>query len=166
MTSHKSRQTRKAWLKSQKKTTHPLWEMRWMVICHHNQLNISDMILHITWPVCGYITFSTSSELAAAPGPVMGKTIASPKALVIGIPLQGTSLISISPTVYKSAPFESMIFRTSISVGCCWWRKSGEPVEVDSLAHYLQGFIHPRWFAGFLPSTKWQECHTSPVFLC
>ena len=26
------------------------------------------------------------------------------------------------------------------------------PVEVSSLSHYLQGFIHPRW-VGFLPST-------------
>ena len=26
-------------------------------------------------------------------------------------------------------------------------------VEVGSLSHYLQGFIHPRWWAGFLPST-------------
>ena len=33
-------------------------------------------------------------------------------------------------------------------------QKSGESVEVDSLSHYLQGFIHPRWLAlGFLPST-------------
>ena len=24
-------------------------------------------------------------------------------------------------------------------------QKSGEPVEVGSLSHYLQGFIHPRW---------------------
>ena len=27
------------------------------------------------------------------------------------------------------------------------------PVEVGSLSHYLQGFIDPRWLAGFLPST-------------
>jgi len=27
------------------------------------------------------------------------------------------------------------------------------PVEVGSLSHYLQGFIHPRWLADFLPST-------------
>ena len=26
------------------------------------------------------------------------------------------------------------------------------PVEVGSLSHYLQGFIHPRWLAGFLPT--------------
>ena len=26
------------------------------------------------------------------------------------------------------------------------------PVEVGSLPHYLQGFIHPRWLAGLLPS--------------
>ena len=30
------------------------------------------------------------------------------------------------------------------------------PIEVGSLSHYLQGFIHTRWLAGFLPST---ECH-------
>ncbi len=24
------------------------------------------------------------------------------------------------------------------------------PVEVGSLSHYFQGFIHPRWLAGFL----------------
>ena len=28
------------------------------------------------------------------------------------------------------------------------------PVEVGGiLSHYSQGFIHPRWLAGFLPST-------------
>ena len=27
------------------------------------------------------------------------------------------------------------------------------PVEVGSLSHYLQGFVHPRWLARFLPST-------------
>ena len=27
------------------------------------------------------------------------------------------------------------------------------PVEVGSYPHYLQGFVHPRWLAGFLPST-------------
>ena len=27
------------------------------------------------------------------------------------------------------------------------------PVEVGSLSQYLQGFVHPRWLAGFLPST-------------
>ena len=27
------------------------------------------------------------------------------------------------------------------------------PVEVGSLSHYLLGFIHPRWLAGFQPST-------------
>ena len=27
------------------------------------------------------------------------------------------------------------------------------PVQVGSLSHYLQGSIHPRWLAGFLPST-------------
>ena len=26
-------------------------------------------------------------------------------------------------------------------------------LEVGSLSHHLQGFIHPRWLAGFLPST-------------
>ena len=25
---------------------------------------------------------------------------------------------------------------------CCWWKKSSSPVEVGSLSHYLQGFIH------------------------
>ena len=27
------------------------------------------------------------------------------------------------------------------------------PVEVGSLFHYFQGFMHPRWLAAFLPST-------------
>ena len=34
----------------------------------------------------------------------------------------------------------------------CWWKKSGEPVEVGSLSHYLQGFstIPGGFLAGFL----------------
>ncbi len=26
---------------------------------------------------------------------------------------------------------------------------------IGSLSHYFQGFIHPRWLVGFLPSTRW-----------
>ena len=34
-------------------------------------------------------------------------------------------------------------------------QKSGvhSPVEVGSLSHYLPGVVHPKWLAGFLPST-------------
>ena len=28
---------------------------------------------------------------------------------------------------------------------CSWWKKSGFPVAVGRLSHYLQRFIHPRW---------------------
>ena len=37
--------------------------------------------------------------------------------------------------------------RKGIGHTYCWWPKSGinSPVEVGSLSHYLQGFIHPRW---------------------
>ena len=40
----------------------------------------------------------------------------------------------------------------------CWWVPEiwwfHAPVEVGSLSHFLQGFIHPRWLGmGFLPST-------------
>ena len=34
----------------------------------------------------------------------------------------------------------------------CWWKKSCTS-WFCSLSHYFQGFIHPRWLAGFLPST-------------
>ena len=44
------------------------------------------------------------------------------------------------------------VFSPNIDGGhYCWWQKSGQPVEVGSLSHYLQDFIHPR--AGSLPST-------------
>ena len=33
------------------------------------------------------------------------------------------------------------------------------PVEVGSLSHYLQGILHPRWLAGFLPSTGLVKYH-------
>ena len=32
-------------------------------------------------------------------------------------------------------------------------KKHPAPVEVGSLSHYQQGNLHPRWLAGFLPST-------------
>ena len=36
-----------------------------------------------------------------------------------------------------------------------WWLKiRRSPVEAGSFSHHLQGFIHPRWLAGFLPSTS------------
>ena len=34
---------------------------------------------------------------------------------------------------------------TNLKWWYCWWPKSGQPVEVGSLSHYLQGFVHPRW---------------------
>ena len=42
------------------------------------------------------------------------------------------------------------------TVWYCWWKKSGQPVDRRYLyrsSHYLQGFMHPRWLAEFLPST-------------
>ncbi len=27
---------------------------------------------------------------------------------------------------------------------------------ISSLSDYLQGFLHPKWLAGFFPSTVWQ----------
>ena len=40
----------------------------------------------------------------------------------------------------------------------CWWKKSGSPVEVGSLSHYLQGFVHPRWCRiSSINSSTWQE---------
>ena len=27
----------------------------------------------------------------------------------------------------------------------CWWKKSGEPVEVGRISHYWQGFLDSRW---------------------
>ena len=44
-----------------------------------------------------------------------------------------------------------VVFQPSNTVDGSEIRRS--PVEVGSLSHYLHGFIHPRWFAGFLPST-------------
>ena len=34
----------------------------------------------------------------------------------------------------------------------CWWKNLPHQL-IGRLSHYLQGFIHPRWLAGFLPST-------------
>jgi len=36
---------------------------------------------------------------------------------------------------------------------------------IGSLSHYLQGFIHPRWLAGFLPSTVQYPLLRAPVIL-
>ena len=49
----------------------------------------------------------------------------------------------------------------------CWWLKSGEPVEVGSLSHYLQGFSTiPGGCLGFQPSTVWGVvvCHWNSAF--
>ncbi len=35
---------------------------------------------------------------------------------------------------------------------------------IGSLSHYLQGFIHPRWLAGFQPSTVVGKFHAQPPF--
>jgi len=43
----------------------------------------------------------------------------------------------------------------------CWWQPEirQSPVEVGSLSHYLQGFIHSNWLAGFLSSTVVRGLH-------
>ena len=44
-----------------------------------------------------------------------------------------------------------------VVVGYCWWFIRLSPVEVGSLSHYLQGFIHPRWLFGISePSKVWR----------
>ena len=59
-------------------------------------------------------------------------------------------------------------FRTSTASethAYCWWKKSGvHQLEVGSLAHYLQDFIHPRWLAlGFLNHQQYlQKTEKSP----
>ena len=35
----------------------------------------------------------------------------------------------------------------------CWWKKSCINWYGQSISHYLHGFVHPRWLAGFLPPT-------------
>ena len=35
----------------------------------------------------------------------------------------------------------------------CWWKNSCTTWYIGSLSHYLQGFIHPRWFGISEPST-------------
>ena len=40
-----------------------------------------------------------------------------------------------------------------INLSFCWWKKSCTSWGKGNLSQYLQGFIHPRWLAGFLPST-------------
>ena len=46
-----------------------------------------------------------------------------------------------------------MVYINKRSYTYCWWFRNPVPVEVGSLSHYLQGFIRPRWLAGFLPPT-------------
>ena len=40
---------------------------------------------------------------------------------------------------------------------------SGEPVKADSLSHYLEGPIHPRWLAGFVSSNRSTTGFVAPV---
>ena len=54
-------------------------------------------------------------------------------------------LASISPCLW----FVSKLFYY------CWWLKSGSPVEVGSLSHYLRRVLYIPDGAGVLPSTVW-----------
>ena len=45
--------------------------------------------------------------------------------------------------------------RGSTWIHYCWWFRNPANQLIGSLSHYLHGFIHPRWLAGFLPSTVW-----------
>ena len=43
----------------------------------------------------------------------------------------------------------------------CWWKKSCTR-WICRLSHYLQGFVHPRWLAGFLsPTVTFEPCRNS-----
>ena len=43
---------------------------------------------------------------------------------------------------------------------CRWFRKPvNSPVELGSLSHYLQGFLHPRWLAGCLNHQQYVPKH-------
>ena len=69
----------------------------------------------------------------------------------------------MDPCTKKCPPVKSIGF-TGEPPGNSWFRNMahavdgleirGSPVEVGSLSHYLQGFIHPRWVFGISePST-------------
>ena len=46
------------------------------------------------------------------------------------------------------------VFESSIIDLYCWWKKTSKPIQVGSLSHYFQGFVHPRWLFGISePST-------------
>ena len=53
-------------------------------------------------------------------------------------------------TSFKNVPEIQVTFVHFQGCSCClvvtyyWWKKSGQPVEVGSFSHSLQGFIHPR----------------------
>ena len=67
------------------------------------------------------------------------------------------NLHEMDPCTKKCPPVKSIGF-TGEPPGNSWFRNMahavdgleirGSPVEVGSLSHYLQGFIHPRWVFG------------------
>ena len=54
-------------------------------------------------------------------------------------------------------------FRSHNCLKHCWWQTEipvNSPVEVGSLSHYLQGFIHSRWLGmGFLNHQQYGQQH-------
>ena len=78
-----------------------------------------------------------------------------------------TTKINKNPRIYYTNSNRSVVgyqFLRSHTVA----GRNLAPVEVGSLSYYLQGFIHQRWLAGFLPSTVFHHpcsCSTWIAFL-
>ena len=65
-------------------------------------------------------------------------------------------LVLVVLSYKRSKKFQSSSPSTEDIRQCkyCWWfRNPANQLNVGSLSHSFHGFIHPRWLAGFLPST-------------
>ena len=59
------------------------------------------------------------------------------------------SVLGTSKSFRKSQCIQTWDLLVFVGKGWCWEIRRS-PVEAGSLSQYLQGFLHPRWLAGFL----------------
>ncbi len=80
------------------------------------------------------------------PGPSKGWCL-NPKGLLSGTPYHPFGTPWRVQVWYHGGIHNNLILLMAT------WNPVNSPVEVGSLSHDSQGFIHPMWVAGFLPST-------------
>ena len=107
----------------------------------------------LKWMYIPTLEKTTTDHLAVVSLP--SPSIGWPQQTMVPLPRRAAKAVAVPSTCWTSWSSDGSP-QPPISWGTTRWKKSGEPFEVGSLSHCLQGFKNiPGGCLGFLPPTVW-----------